>query len=68
MDSEYDSDDTVMADELDDQHAPSMLADKTKTNIKWVEKCWERWVRNKQLLDPEIFVCDLRMLFQNLIK
>ncbi len=72
MDTDSDSDDTVIGDALEDTNAPNVLAGKTVQNIAWVEKTYERWLRAKIFKSylPELFartIC-LRSLLDHFLK
>ena len=41
---DYDSDSTIVGDELFDTNVPTLSAENTKRQFRWVEGLWNKWI------------------------
>ena len=44
MEEEYDSESTIVGDELLDANIPTMSSENTKRQSRWVEGVWNKWI------------------------
>ena len=63
MKEDYDSDSTIVGDELFDTNVPTLSSENTKRQM---EGLWNKWIGSLYEVEPETFKCDLKMLLVNL--
>ena len=44
MKEDYDSDSTIVGDELFDTNVPTLSSENTKRQFRWVEGLWNKWI------------------------
>ena len=52
---EYDSESTIVGDELLDANIPTLSSENTKRQSRWVEGVWNHLIGSLYEVDPEMF-------------